>query len=449
MSTQQPQPNARKLIFAGLIGNVMEWYDFAVYGYFAAIIAPQFFPASTPAVSLIAAFGAFAAGFLVRPLGGLVFGRIGDKFGRQRALMLSVMAMAVPTVLIGCLPTYAQIGVLAPVLIVALRIVQGLSVGGEYTSSLVFLAEHAAPGKRARMAVWGMWGAVAGILLGSAVGALVADVMDADQLSNWGWRLPFLAGGLVALTGILVRRAIQVEPVRGESRSPVRDVFSRHAGPVLRVALLNIANGVGFYTAFVYAVTYVRNIDGLSESTALELNTLSMAVLLIVLPASAWLADRIGRRPVVIIATAILALGAVPLFNLIHHTDPGLIFLGEIGFVVGVGLLGGGLAAANVELIPAPVRCTGLAFAYNASIGWFGGTTPLIATWLITPTAREKSYLAAVEKLFGDGSESERQSAYAEAMGELSKAYPDDMEAKAWYALSLMRETRGENLLPG
>lgn len=384
--TNTSPANSRKLVFAGLIGNVMEWYDFAVYGYFAAIIAPQFFPSSSPSVSLIAAFGAFAAGFLVRPLGGLVFGRIGDKFGRKKALMLSVMAMAIPTVLIGCLPTYAQIGILAPILILAMRIVQGLSVGGEYTCSLVFLAEHAPPDRRARMAVWGMWGAVAGILLGSAVGVVVADLMSDEQLSAWGWRLPFLAGGVVALTGILVRRAIHTEPPAGESPNPVREMFSRHWRPVVRVALLNIANGVGFYTAFVYAVTYIRNIDGLSESRALELNTMSMAVLLLVLPASAWLADKIGRRPVVIMATALLALGAVPFFQLIHHTDPALIFMGEIGFVLGVGLLGGGLAAANVELIPSSIRCTGLAFAYNASIGWFGGTTPLIATWLITRT---------------------------------------------------------------
>lgn len=386
MSSVAAPVNTRKLVFAGLVGNIMEWYDFAVYGYFAAIIAPLFFPSSSAAVSLIAAFGAFAAGFLVRPLGGLFFGRIGDLFGRQKALLLSVMAMAVPTVLLGCLPTYAQIGILAPILIVALRVIQGLSVGGEYTCSLVFLAEHAPPERRARMAVWGMWGATAGILLGSGVGALVADGLGDEQLSSWGWRLPFLVGGVVAITGILVRRAIHLPPVSGDSRSPVRDTFTRHRGAVMRVALLNIANGVGFYTAFVYSVTYIRNIDGLEESRALELNTLSMAMLLFILPATAWLADKLGRRPLVIFATAWLAAGVVPFFHLIHHTDPGLIFLGELGFLIGISLLAGGLAAANVELTPAPVRCTGLAFAYNASIGWFGGTTPLIATWLITQT---------------------------------------------------------------
>lgn len=387
MAAHRPASETRKLVFAGLIGNTMEWYDFAVYGYFAAIIAPQFFPSSSPTVSLIAAFGAFAAGFLVRPLGGLVFGRIGDMVGRRRALTLSVLAMAVPTVLIGCLPTYEHIGILAPILIVALRIVQGLSVGGEYTSSLVFLAEHAPPQRRARTAMWGMWGATAGILLGSGIGALVAQFLEAEQLSSWGWRIPFLLGAVVAVTGILVRRAIHMQPITSGSDNPVRDAFTTHLGAVVKVALLNVANGVGFYAAFVYAVTYIKNIDGLNESVALDLNTLSMAALLLILPATATLADRFGRKPLVILGAAYLAFGAVPLFHLMHHSDPGIILMGELGFVLGVGLLAGGLAAANVEMMPAPVRCTGLAFAYNASIGWFGGTTPLIAAWLIVRTA--------------------------------------------------------------
>lgn len=387
MAVEKPASNTRRIVFSGLIGNTMEWYDFSVYGYFAAIIAPQFFPSSSPAVSLIAAFGAFAAGFLVRPLGGLVFGRIGDLVGRRRALFLSVLAMAVPTVLIGCLPTYEHIGILAPILIVALRIVQGLSVGGEYTSSLIFLAEHAPPQRRARTAMWGMWGATAGILLGSGVGALVAQLLEEEQLFSWGWRIPFLLGAVVAVTGILVRRAIHTQPTTSGSDNPVRDAFTTHLGAVVKVALLNVANGVGFYAVFVYAVTYIKNVDGLDESMGLNLNTLSMAALLLILPVTAALSDRFGRKPLVILGAASLAFGAIPLFHLLHHSDPAIILMGELGFVLGLGLLAGGLAAANVEMMPAPIRCTGLAFAYNASIGWFGGTTPLIAAWLIVETA--------------------------------------------------------------
>jgi MHS family proline/betaine transporter-like MFS transporter len=375
-----------RIIAAGLIGNVMEWYDFAVYGYFASVIGHLFFPSTDPAVSLIAAFGAFAAGFLVRPLGGILFGRVADLMGRKRALTLSVVAMAVPTVSIGFLPSYETIGIAAPVLIVLLRIVQGLSVGGEYTCSLVFLAEHAGKKRRAFYAIWGFWGAVAGILLGSAVGDVLTNVVDDQTITDWAWRLPFLLGALVAGTGLLVRRAIHTDAPANEGTRPVLDAFGKHRNSVIRVIFLNIANGVGFYAAFVYAVTYIKEIDHLPARIAFNLNTGAMALLLVIAPLAALLADRIGRRPVIVAGAAIIAAGAIPLFVMIHGADPMLIFAGEVGFVLGVGLLNGGLAGANVELIPSPVRCTGLAFAYNAAIGYFGGTTPLIAAWLITST---------------------------------------------------------------
>ncbi|MEY3882722.1 MAG: Proline/betaine transporter, partial [Pseudomonadota bacterium] len=211
MSNNTIAPSLPKIIIIGLIGNMMEWYDFAVYGYFAMIIGKLFFPMTDPAVSLIASFGAFAAGFLVRPLGGLVFGRIGDLVGRQKAMTLSVIAMAVPTVLMGCLPTYETIGIAAPILLIVLRIIQGLSVGGEYTSSLIFLAENAPKNRKAFTAVWGVWGGTAGILLGSGVGLLVSSFLSDDQLVNWGWRIPFAIGGLVALTGWWIRSNMHVE----------------------------------------------------------------------------------------------------------------------------------------------------------------------------------------------------------------------------------------------
>lgn len=386
MKRESPGLSQRRIIFAGLVGNVMEWYDFAVYGYFAGVIGHQFFPSDNPTASLIAAFGAFAAGFLVRPLGGLVFGRIGDLVGRKRTLTLSVIAMAVPTVLIAFLPTHATIGIAAPLLLVALRIVQGLSVGGEYTSSLVFLVEHAPAHRRAFNAVWGPWGATAGILLGSGVGAILSNVLDEAQIVGWAWRLPFLAGGLVAMTGYLVRRTIHADKVSMASRSPVFDVFGKFRASILRVALLNVGFGVAFYAAFVYAVTYIKEIDRLPERVAFNLNTGSMALLLLILPGAAWLSDRFGRKPLLIAGSAMLALGAVPLFHLMHTMDPTIIFLGEVGFVLAVGILIGGIVAASGELIPEAVRCTGLAFAYNATVGWFGGTTPMIAAWLIAST---------------------------------------------------------------
>ena len=202
-----------------------------------------------------------SAGFLVRPLGGIVFGRIGDLVGRQRAMLLSVMAMAIPTVLMGLLPTFASVGVMAPILLVTLRIIQGLSVGGEYTSSLIFLVEHAPPGRRAFSSVWGDWGATVGTLLGSGVGFLTTLLLPAAQLESWGWRIPFLFGGCVALVGIWLRRGLHAEAPVAESKAHTREMLTKYRLPVLRVALLNLGFGVAFYTVFVYAVTFLEQVS--------------------------------------------------------------------------------------------------------------------------------------------------------------------------------------------
>ena len=284
------------------------------------------------------------------------------------------------------MPTYQTIGIAAPLLIVLMRIIQGLSVGGEYTSSLVFLAEHAKTGHRSRMAIWGVWGATGGILLGSAVGALISNILTEEQLLSWGWRVPFLVGSLVAVIGILIRRGIHSTVPSGASQTPIKDTFGQHRLVIIKVALLNIGYGVGFYAAFVYAVTYIKNIDKLPESIALDLNTASMVLLLVLLPVTAWLSDRFGRKPIMMLGSAILTFGAIPLFHLLRTTEPLTIFMGEIGFVLAIALFSGGVVATNVELMPSAVRCTGLAFAYNASIGFFGGTTPMISAWLINTT---------------------------------------------------------------
>lgn len=382
MPDQPSPPTRRRVILAGLVGNTTEWYDFSLYGYFAAIIGQQFFPARDPAVSLIAAFGAFAAGFVVRPLGGLIFGCVGDLLGRKRALLLSILAMALPTFLIGCLPTYESIGIAAPILIVALRIVQGLSAGGEYTSSIVFLVEHAPENGRGLNAVWAPWGSVLGIMIGSGMGFLLTTILSDSQMSAWGWRIPFLAGIPIAAAGSFVRSGLQVPDAISDSRQPVRDSFGVYRWDVAKVALLNIAVGVGIYSTLVYSVTYMKSIDRMTPKVAFGLNTASMAFLLLIVPIAAWLSDRIGRKPLIIAGSLLLSLGAIPFLELIHSTDASLILLRKLVYAAALGLLFGGATAAMAELIPKGVRCTGLALAYNISIGYFGGITPLIATWL-------------------------------------------------------------------
>lgn len=382
MSNASARPSFFRLILVGLIGNVMEWYDFAVYGYFAGTIGREFFPADKPVISLIASFGAFAAGFLVRPLGGIVFGRIGDLVGRQRAMMLSVMAMAIPTMTMGLLPTYASVGVLAPVLLIVLRLVQGISVGGEYTSSLVFLVENAPPGRRAFSAVWGAWGASAGTLLGSGVGFITAALVPPDQLEIWGWRVPFLLGGCVAFVGFWLRRGLHAEAPAAESKAPTRDMFTKHRGAVLRVALLNLGLGVGFYTVFVYAVTFLEQVSKLSDKHALRNNSIAMLMLLVVMPLAAKFADKHGRKVILGAGFAVLAVTAIPLFHFMALGIRWVTIGCELALALPLGMVSGAIAAANVELMPREVRCTGLAFSYNLSVGIFGGITPMVVTWL-------------------------------------------------------------------
>lgn len=380
--TPSDRPSFFRLILIGLIGNVMEWYDFAVYGYFAGTIGRLFFPADRPVISLIASFGAFAAGFLVRPLGGILFGRIGDLVGRQRAMMLSVMAMAIPTVTMGLLPTFASVGAVAPALLVILRLVQGLSVGGEYTSSLVFLVEHAPPGRRAFSAVWGAWGASAGTLLGSGVGFVTASIVAPDQLETWGWRVPFLLGGCVALVGFWLRRGLHTEAPAAESKAPTRNMFTKHRGAVLRVALLNLGFGVGFYTVFVYAVTFLEQVSKLSDKHALRNNSIAMLMLLMVMPLAAKFADKHGRKVILGVGFSVLAVTAIPLFHLMALGIRWVTIGCELALALPLGMVSGAIAAVNVELMPRAIRCTGLAFSYNLSVGIFGGITPMVVTWL-------------------------------------------------------------------
>ncbi|GAB5454573.1 MAG: glycine betaine/L-proline transporter ProP [Henriciella sp.] len=375
-----------KTILAGFIGNVAEWYDFAVYGYFAAVIGPLFFPSDNPALSLVAAFGAFAAGFIVRPMGAIVFGYIGDKLGRAKALFLSMVAMAVPTIAIGLLPTYEAIGVAAPILLVLLRMVQGLSVGGEFTSSIVFLVEQAPAHRRAFIGSWSKVGATTGVLLGSAVGAIFTYFLDDAQISSWGWRIPFLLGFVVALAGILFRRALAAEPKKEIRQNPIKTAFARHWRLIAKVTAMKITLGVGFYGIFVYAVTYIREIDGFSAVRAFELNLAAMLALVALLPLASILSDKIGRKPLLLAGSGILAFGGVPLFFLIHSTSVLTVLMGELGFAVGIALFSAGATASCVEQVPSETRCTVVAIAHNTAMALFGGTTPLIAAWLLTST---------------------------------------------------------------
>ena len=382
-----------RLMAAGAIGNLLEWYDFAVYGYFAAAIGRAFFPEQDKVAQVLAAFGVFAVGFMMRPIGGAIFGHVGDRIGRSAALTLSVAAMAVPTFLIGVLPGYDVLGIAAPVLLTLLRMVQGLSVGGEYTTSIIFLVEHARPERRGVVGAVADLGAVSGILLGSATGAVLEWAMPAGAVDDWGWRIPFWIGLVVGAAGLVLRRGLgqSEEATRRPERPPLLATFTHHWRVLVYLAGISVFGAVGFYLMFVYIVSWLQFADGIAPAQALTINTISMALLIPAEVGMAWLSDRIGRRPMLIAVTGFAVVAAGPLFWLMHGHAPWMILAGQLGFVVLVGGYYGCLPAFMVEAVPKEVRCTAIALGYNVSLGLIGGLSPLAATWLVHRTDNDYS----------------------------------------------------------
>lgn len=386
-------PAGPRALVAGALGNALEWYDFAAYGFLAAIFAKNFFPDSDAFVGLIAAFGIFAASFLMRPIGGILFGHVGDRYGRRRALFLSAATMTFSTVAIGLLPTYATLGAGAPVLLLVLRLAQGLSIGGEYTASAIFLAENAAPRRRGFIASFAGCGATGGTLLGSAVGAATASLMSTDDLITWGWRVPFLLGLVLGgftlyLRGTRGEERTSAGPSARPSRTlaelPLVVALRTDGGNMLRAAALNLTLGAGFYLLFVYLTTYMQQVDGLPDRLSLQVNTISMVVLLVLGPAFAALSDRVGRKPVVVAGLAGMVAFSWPLFRLLDSGDAGLALLGQLGFAVLTACYAGPMPCLLVEMFRPATRCSALSLSYNVALGIAGGTAPMIAVYLVT-----------------------------------------------------------------
>jgi MHS family proline/betaine transporter-like MFS transporter len=389
--------SSRKIVAAGVIGNVLEWYDFAIYGYFATAIGRTFFPSDDPVAQILAAFGIFALGCVVRPIGGALFGHIGDRIGRRAALLVSMAAMAIPTFLVSVLPGYQVLGEAAPILLTLLRMIQGLSVGGEYTSSIVFVVEHAPSGRRGITGATANVAANAGVMLGSAVGALTAALMSTEALEAWGWRIPFVLGLLVGIAGLWLRRGLPDDPPRARtSRSPLLETLSRHWLLVLRIAGLCFFNAVTYFLVFVYLVTWLQLADHASPARALAINSFNMVLLLLLSLLTAWLSDRVGRKPIVMGATAFAFIAAWPLFWLLHSQNPMLELLGQFGFVLALGSYVGCQPVIMVEATPASVRCMVIALGSNLSLGVIGGLAPLAATWVSERMANDYSPAAMI-----------------------------------------------------
>ncbi len=392
----------RRVVIAGLAGNVMEWYDFGTYGFFAATLGAVFFPAHDPTVSLLASFAVFAVGFIARPLGALVFGHIGDRAGRKRALMASVLAMAIPTMLIGLLPGYAQIGVFAPVLLVLLRLFQGLAVGGEFTTSMVVLVEGAQRSRRGYVGSFAPFGAVGGMLIGSAVGAAITGFLPAAEVASWGWRAAFFFGVVIAATVLYVRRTLPPDPVIvaiAENRhAPVVTAFKTQWRTILKIIGIAMTLGIGFYLNFVYLSTWLVQYAHVTHAQALALNCVGLALQIPLMPLAGKLADRIGTKAVLLLSTMGYALLAWPLYLLISQSTVLAIVAGQAVLALLQSGISAAIPAFMVEALPKHVRCTSLSFGQNFAQAIFGGTVPMVAVALIGATGYKLApsiYLAA------------------------------------------------------
>jgi MHS family proline/betaine transporter-like MFS transporter len=394
-TTRAPQASRTQTIVAGAIGNVLEWYDFGLFGYFATVIAAEYFPGQDRMAALLETFGIFATGFLMRPLGGLLFGLVGDRLGRKRALELSVLLMAVSTTSLGLLPGYATIGLAAPVLLTVLRMIQGLSVGGEYIGSIAFLAEHAPPNRRGLYGSWSGFTVVLGTLLGSAVAALATHALTDEQLHAWGWRLAFISGLVIGILGLWLRLGVAESPDFAELRSsgqlaahPIADALRRDRRAIITTVGLTGLSSVGFYLPFVWLPTWLSQIisNPLSEQKALASSTIALLALLILLPPLAVVSDRVGRRPMYLAASAGYVLLSYPLLMMMSGGTFALAVAGGLAFAVCNSLFGCCMGATMVELFPTQTRYTGVAIGYNLGQAVLGGTAPLVGVALVRLT---------------------------------------------------------------
>ena len=378
-------------VSAAVIGNVLEWYDFAVYGFMAGIIGKNFFPSGDEVSQLLAAFAVFGVGFLARPLGGIVIGRIGDTSGRKTALVLTIMLMAAGTVLIGITPTYATIGVAGPFLILLARLMQGFSAGGEWGGSTAFIVEWADDGERGFLGSFQQCSVSAGLLLGSGIAALITTLLDPPTMEAWGWRVPFLLGALIGPVGVYMRRNIDETPAYERAmRLPAPTPRHDDVAPfwlAARAFGFTVLWTVAFYIFLNYMPTFLKTYAKLSSAEALWSNTIGLLVLVIAIPLMGRLSDRVGRKPLLLACCVCFIVLPYPVFALYLSAPPlGTIIAIQILFGAIIAMFSGAGPAAIAEIFPTRSRSTWMTTGYALSVAIFGGFAPYIATWLIATT---------------------------------------------------------------
>lgn len=383
----------QRAITAGVIGNVLEWYDFGVYGYLVPTISALFFPSGDPTVSLLLTFAVFGVGFVMRPIGSIVFGIYGDRYGRRKALSVVIFIMAISTFLIGLLPTYSQVGLLAPIMLVIVRLFQGLSTGGEFGGSSAYIVEYAPQHRRGFFGSFQLVGTAGGFLLGSLTAALLnASLSQADRLA-WGWRLPFLFGIAVGVVGIYMRWRISDTPKYTEikelgtvSAAPLADALLRHPRETLLAFASTLHNTVAYYIALIYMTNYMITIGKLPQGTALWVSTGSLAFMIVLLPMLGALSDRVGRRPLMLVSCLAYVVLGVPFFLMASSGNLVLTIFALLLMMVCYAPYAATCASFLTEITSTRVRYTSMSVGYNCAVAIFGGFAPFIATWLVSAT---------------------------------------------------------------
>lgn len=403
MQTNEPTPGQlRRVVFASVIGATIEWYDFFLYGIVAGIVFNKlFFPADDPVVSTLLAYTTFAIGFVARPLGGVIFGHFGDKIGRKSMLVMTLMIMGVATVLIGLLPTYEQIGILAPILLLLLRIAQGIGIGGEWGGAVLMAYEYAPGHKRGFYASLPQIGLAIGLCLSSGVTAL-ASLLPEEDFMSWGWRIAFIASILLVAVGLYIRLKImetpefaKVKATQTESKLPFADLIRDYPKNILLGMGARYIDGVFFNVFAVFSIVYLSKYVNMPRTTALWLVTAAAFVMIGSIPVFGKLSDHWGRPKTYAVGSLLLALVAYPAFWMMGTGDP---LLAGLALVVPLGIIYaicyGPEAALFSDLFDARVRYTGISFVYQFSGIFASGITPIIATYLITKNEGDPSLLA-------------------------------------------------------
>jgi MHS family proline/betaine transporter-like MFS transporter len=382
-----PATAQHKALWAAAIGNLLEWYDFGVYAYLATLIAAKFFPNTDPTASLLASFAAYGVGFLARPLGGIVIGRLGDTKGRKTALVLTIFLMAFGTVGLGLLPSYDAIGVWAPILLVMLRLVQGLAAGGEWGTSTAFMIEWSPAGRRGFFGSFQQVSTAGGSLLGSGVAAILTSSLSAQAMLDWGWRVPFLLGALLLAVGAYLRQNVGETPAYEAQKAVAPDETASGAPLGAKAFGFTIFWTIAYYMLLAWMPSFTQRFAGLSPSQALWSNTIGLIAMVVAVPFWGALSDKVGRRPLLMASALSIGLLSYPLFSLMAG-GAGLALVLPIQILFGVllALYSGAGPAAISEIFPTYLRSTWMSTGYSLAVAIFGGFAPFIATWLIAAT---------------------------------------------------------------